>query len=250
MPPPFQPTAESRPTVRSVPGPREAHAVEVERVELAAPALQPLDVPPPGGDRVVLVEADGLGDRLPEPLDVRLAEHLLRPALVRERGDRPAERACGLCLVQRVEHRLRPGAPDALLVEVGEELRVGVPRDHHERSAVARRRCQLDDPRGRVGQHLVCGMLDHRPPHVLVGVAHVDVTGACAVPGPGQRAHELDVLDLRVDEERLPRLEVDADANDQLGVPLEAIHASHNRESTIRCRAARRPTAARDRRPS
>ena len=81
-----------RPIVRSVPGPRKWIASKRAFVERARSRLEHLDVVSPGRDGVGLVEAHGRGDGLPQPLDVRLAEHRLRPALVRAADDRPRDR--------------------------------------------------------------------------------------------------------------------------------------------------------------
>ena len=190
------------------------------------------------------------GDRLPQPLDVGLAEHLRRPALVRERGDRPRDRPRDCCDVERVEQRPRSRASDPILVEVGEQLRLGIARDHHQRAVVADRLCLLEQPLGRLGEHVVVGQLDHRAADVLVCVADVDVARARLVSGTGDRAGELGVVDQAVHEQRLPRLDVRPDADDQLGVALEAVHRVHNRESAIKCREGRRPRSRRARRAS
>ena len=52
-----------------------------------------------GGDRVVLVQAGRDGDRVPQPLDVGLAEDRRRPARVRVADDRPRD--------PTVSHRLQ-----------------------------------------------------------------------------------------------------------------------------------------------
>ena len=72
--------------------PREADGVELERVELRAAVAGACRRGP-------ATTATGSGsssrtdsrDRLPEPLDVRLAEHLQRLPLGREGGDRPVD---------------------------------------------------------------------------------------------------------------------------------------------------------------
>ena len=76
----------------------------------------------PGGDRIGLVEPHAEGDLLPQPLDIRLTEDLLRPALVRCADAAPVD---GVLADQRplnLHHLLRHGAPDTLAVEVREQL--------------------------------------------------------------------------------------------------------------------------------
>ena len=85
-------------------------------------------------DRIGLVEAYRLADRLPEPLDVRLAEHGLGPAGVRVGDDRPVAQPVG-----ERERRLRdlahPRFADTRAVEIREELGLRVAGDRTERAA-------------------------------------------------------------------------------------------------------------------
>ncbi len=98
--------------------------------------MQLVDVRLPGGDRVGVVEADSVGDRLPEPVGIGLAEDLRRLALGRIGGDRPVDLPLVLS-AELPQHRVdRAGLADALLVEVGEQLRVGVAGDHDQGAAV------------------------------------------------------------------------------------------------------------------
>src|SRR4029078_7303262 len=79
-------------------GARAHEAKRGERVLVegrAAPA-EPLDVLAPALPRVRLVEAGRGGDRVPQPLDVRLAEHGPGPALVRGGDDRPLGEAAAV----------------------------------------------------------------------------------------------------------------------------------------------------------
>src|SRR5439155_5681426 len=109
---------------------RECTIVENLRalVELVEPLL-------PRGRGVVLVEPQRVGDGLPQPIDVGLAEDLLRPPLGRAGDQRPGDLA--------VRDRLEPlaldggvaGAPDATEVEARVDLLVGAARDADQRSA-------------------------------------------------------------------------------------------------------------------
>ena len=201
---------------------REVNRVEVELVELHASLPEPLRMRAPGGDGVVLVEPNRSLDGRPEPLDVGLAEHLPGLTFGREDGNRPVDGS----LVLRCEHHLggfgRPGAPDARLVEVGEELRVGIASEHDPGRALERP-CAREGPRRRLGKRRVGRMLDERSPDVVVGVAHVDACGARVVGGARDRANERRVLDERVHEHGLPGLYVRTDAHDQLGVAVEPL---------------------------
>ena len=81
----------------------------------------------PRGDRVGLVEPDGGRDRVPEPVDVGLAEHARRPALARVRDDRPvaaARRSASGPVSASSRIRVRPSAR---AVEAGEEPGSGLP---------------------------------------------------------------------------------------------------------------------------
>jgi hypothetical protein len=66
-------------------------------------------------------------------------------------------------------------------------------------------------------------MLDHRAPHVLVRVADIDEGRAGAVRSPSDRARNVRVLDSRDHLDGLPGLDVRADLDDQLGVPVDPV---------------------------
>jgi hypothetical protein len=65
-------------------------------------------------------------------------------------------------------------------------------------------------------------VLDHRAPHVLIRVADVDVRRAGAVGGACDRPRDVRVLDARDYLDELPGLDVRADLDDQIGVPVDA----------------------------
>ena len=63
-----------------------------------------------------------------------------------------------------------------------------------------------------------------------VGGLRVDAARAGLVGGPRHRARDRDVLDLVEEHDLLPLLDVRADADDEVGVALEAFFGSHARE--------------------
>ena len=179
---------------------------------------------PPRFDRVGLVEPHRLRDRLPEPVDVGLAEDVLGPGGRRRADDPPGELA----------HRL---AARPLLV-VGDRLRLADPRPvepveeagprfrrEQECGAVAvgDRLEPLDHPRRRVVERLLGCLLDQDAPDAVVDVTDVYEARPGVVGGGGERPHEVCVVEEAVDHHRLPRLHVDADAGDQPRVRLDQL---------------------------
>ena len=171
-------------------GAAEADRVEAALVECLGAPAQAGHVLPPGGDRIGLVQPGRGRDRLPEPLDVGLAEDGAGPAGVRVADDRPGHLA--------VRHRQQPlgqlpaaSAGDARAVEVGEQLRLRVAGDRDDRAVV---RGEVVDerhlPRRRPLELLLGHVPDARPPQVRVVVDRLDVVGAALVRDPGERAHE------------------------------------------------------------
>ena len=77
-------------------------------------------------------------------------------------------------------------------------------------------------PVGRVRERLVGPELDHRPSHVAVGVDDVDVGRTGAIGLPRQSTRKVVVLYGGVEKDLLTRLDVRADADDELRVALEA----------------------------
>ena len=181
-PPPIQRAPGRSPTVRSVPGPLKLDRVEGVLVELPAARHELLAVRPPGSDGIRLVEAHRSLVRRPQPLDVRLAEHLLRLAGGRVGGDRPVDGAGVLRRELRFERLDRAGLPDPARIEVREQLRLGIACDHDQCVAVEGRRAR-ELPWVRVGQVLFRRVLDERAANVRVAVQDVDEPGAGAIPG-------------------------------------------------------------------
>ena len=173
----------------------EAHAVEGPLVEDRRPLAELRDVRAPGGDRIVLVEARGDRDGVPEPLDVGLAEHRLGPAGVRVADDRPRD----LAVTGRLQHLLGdepgPRLGDAGRIEVGEELGLGVAGDRDQGAVLLRELSTSDErPRRRPVERVLRRVDDPRPPDVWIGVERLDVLGAALVGDLGDRADQRQVI--------------------------------------------------------
>jgi len=194
-------------------------------VAVIAACAQPRGVLSPRLHGIAVVEADGVSDGLPEPLDVRLAEDLLRLPLGRERGDRPVHPALVLRTQLHLHGLGRARLADARLVEVGEQLGLGVTADHDQRAAGRDRLGAGEEPRRRCRQLLLGRRLDEGAAKVVVGVPDVDEPGAGAVAGACEGAGERCMLDERRHEQGLALLHVGADPHDQVGVAIDAFHA-------------------------
>src|SRR5207302_5930284 len=159
-------------------------------------------------------------DLLPQAVDVRLAEDLPRPALARRTGAAPVDRVLPKLLEPELPDLALHSPADALAVEIGQQLRLRIARRRDQ--GVARKRGdERLQPFGRVRERFVRPELDHRPPGVRVVVEDVDVGGACTVGLPCEGAREVVVLDRRVEEELLTRLDVRTDADDELRIAVE-----------------------------
>ena len=117
------------------PGADEPERREPALVECCRPLPQRGDVLAPRRGRVGLVEPGGGNDRVPEALDVRLAEHGLGPALVRIADDRPLDEAAVLRVEELLDGESRPRPLGAALVEVREQLGIRVAGDRDGRTA-------------------------------------------------------------------------------------------------------------------
>ena len=219
--------------------------VGAERSERRGPGVQARHVLVPRLHGVWLVEPHAERDLLPKPLDVRLAEDLRGPALVRRADPAPVDRVLPMLALDHLRdlHLDRPA--DTFTVEIGEQPRVGA-ASRPDGGVAGRLQRQLLFPRGRVCERGVRTELDHRAPEVVVAVDDVDVRRACPVRLPDDRATELPVLHHRVDEDLLARLHVRADANGELGVALEPLvggrHASCH--SSFRISGTSAPSAS------
>ncbi len=106
---------------------------------------------------------------------------------------------------------------DASLVEVAHELGLRVARDRDQRALLLAEVLEpLDRPLRSPLEHVVRALGDHRAPHVLVDVGHVDVASAAAVGHVGDLTHERRVLDQAEDEQVLAVADVGADLHGKL----------------------------------
>ena len=98
----------------------------------------------PRRDGVRLVEAHAERDLLPQLLDVGLAEDLRCPALARSADSAPVDVVLPDLLHPDLHDLLRHCPADALAVEVGEQLRLGIAgrRDHRVAAHRAEERFQ------------------------------------------------------------------------------------------------------------
>ena len=134
-------------------------------------------------------------NRIPEPLDIGLAEDGLRPALVRVRHDRPVEQALIQDLHVTLGELAHPRLADARAVEVGEELGLRVADDLDQRTALTGDIGHLlQHPRRGPVERVLVGELDPRAPDMLVRVVDVHVARAALVRAPRDRARERRVL--------------------------------------------------------
>jgi hypothetical protein len=198
-----------------------AQPVGAELVQARRPLCEAREMLFPGCHGVRLVETHAERDLLPQPLDVRLTEDLLGPALARGADADPVDRALAQQLHLDLHQLLGHGPAYAFAVEVGQQLGLGVARRRDER-VPGRRPCQDLLPLRRVRQRLVGAELDHRPAHVPVAVEDVHVRRAGAVRLAHNGPREVMVLDGREEKDLLAGLHVRADADDELRVTLEA----------------------------
>ena len=212
-------------------------AVEADRVEAALreqvrPLGEAIDVPPPGLDRIGLVEANRAGNRIPQALDVGLAEDRLGPALVGICRHHPRYAPLGGDAKHVVVVLRHPGRADAPLVELREERRFGLAGDRDARTPPLDEVLEPRHPvRRRPRERLLGPELDERLADVVVLVQDVDVARAGLVGRARQGARERRVLDEAADLDILARLQVQADADDQARVGLEALVSHHGGEA-------------------
>ena len=170
----------------------------------------------------------GGDDGLPEALHVGLAEHGSGPALVGIAEDRPLDEALVLGVEELLDGDPRPRSLGAALVEVGEQLRLGVARDHDRRASCLDHVVDQRDRPGRAPLERVVGcVLDHGALQVGVAIVHVHEAGAALVRDAADRARERQVLRVGRDPEELPGLEVDGDLDRKACVPVEPLVRRH-----------------------
>ena len=178
----------------------------------------------PGGDRIGGIEPRRRADRLPEPLEVGLAEDAGRPADVRRGDDRPVDQPLGdEGAVERVQVA-RLGLADEHGIEVGEELRLGVSGELDQgRLRLAPGADPGELVLGGLVQHVLRPELDRRAAHVRIRVADDDPPRTGLVGLAHDRARRRRVLDLAEDRHLLAGLDVRADPNRELGVPAQPL---------------------------
>lgn len=209
--------------------PAEVERIEQPLVEERRPCNQMLDVRPPGGDWVRLVEAYGLRHVLPEALDIGLPEDLFGPALSGIRGDRPVHPSLLEGELQAsLRELLGSRLADAGAVQVGEDVGIRIAGNRDLGPADAGEILQLLElPGRRPLEQLIRAVDDQFPLHVLVGVAGRDVACACLVRSGRKRPDERRVLHVTADHDILALADVGADPNDEIRVSPEEIHLSH-----------------------
>ncbi len=191
----------------------------------------------PGGDGVGFVQPHGRADRLPELVDVGLAEHGLGPARVRAADDRPGELSgrdeLELARAEILHARLR----DALLVEAGQEVGLGVPDEEQDGTLPLGDVVEPREQPRRSGLELVLGpVLDHGAADVRVGDVEVDPARPDAVGRVGHGPRQLEVLGVAVDVQVLAGLEIHADLHGQPRVALEQFVRRHDSRTIVAVR--------------
>ena len=225
--------ASSSPTVRSVPGPRNLTASKRCVVEGVGPLVQPGGVVLPRDDRVVGVEPHRGRDGLPEALEIRLAQHRLRPALVRRRDDHPVDEA--FRDKREVELAEVPWLrlADERGVEAVEQGGLGIPGQLDDRRArLPPGLHPVQEVRWRLAELVLGAELDRRLANMQIGRERVDATRPCAERRAGDRTCDRHVLDLVEEHHLLARLHVRADPDDELGKPIEAFLRVHAGDPT------------------
>jgi hypothetical protein len=127
------PVAETDRQVRS--GADKPQRVEAPLIEGRGALAQPVDVGPPRGDRVGLVEPRRGDDGVPQALHVGLPEDRASPAVVRVADDRPLDEPPVLGVEQLLGGEACPRALRPTLVEIGEELGLRLARDRDRGAA-------------------------------------------------------------------------------------------------------------------
>ena len=169
----------------------EANRPKSTLVECCRALAESLDVVAPRGDGVGLVQAGGRDHSVPEALDVGLAEDGGRPPLVGVADDRPLDEPSVLRVEQLLRGQSRARPLGAALVEIGEELGLGVSGDGDRRSAgVDHVVEERERPWRRPPERIVGCVLNTRAPEVHVAVMGLDVSSPSLVGDPADRADE------------------------------------------------------------
>ena len=116
----------------------------------------------------------------------------------------------------------------AALVEIGEELGLGLARDRDRRAAGLDHVIEERERPGRAPVERVLGcVLDPRALQMSVAVVGLDVARAALVGDTPDRADQRQVLRLGRDPEELTGLEVDCDFDRKPCVPVEPLVRRH-----------------------
>jgi hypothetical protein len=195
----------------------EPERIEIVRDQGGAAFVERAHVRVPCGHRLGLVEPGSGGNLVPEPLDVGLTEDRLRPAGRRARDHAPGTRLSRNLIVHDLAGaaRLRLGGP--ALVDVVEEVRIGVAEGDNERSTLHLQERGLDPPWRPV--ELVLGRVERvETARVLVTVDRLDVARSGRPARRGDRPHQRCMLGLAEHEQGLAGLDVRSDPDGELRV--------------------------------
>ena len=209
-------------------GATEADRIEGALVERVGSGLQPLGVCAPRRDRVGLVQSRRGGHCLPEPVDVRLAEHLRRPARIGRGDDHPVDVPPADIVGHRSPDLAWIGAADERGIEVLHELGSRVARERDDRRVLRRPPLEPVEKIRRGPPDLgLRPELDGRTAYVQIGVEDDHVLSAGAIRLTRHRSGDLGVLDEARHDDVLTRLHVSADADGEFRVPAESLRGRH-----------------------
>src|SRR5262245_49459928 len=204
--------------------PAVANRVEPARAELLGARTETSGVLLPRRDWVVLVEARGGRDRVPEAPDVGLPEDLLRPALVRRRDHGPVHVAPGYRLKRGLAELGRFGLAHERRVEIGEEIRSRIAGERDDRGVLlVPAAIPVEKVRRRPAELALGAELDRRAAQGQVAVEDDHVGRPGTIRLPDDRAGDLGVLDEARDDDVLSLLDVRADAYGECRVTREAL---------------------------
>jgi hypothetical protein len=194
----------------------------------------------PGLDGIGGVETEDGSEGSPEAIDVRLAEEALGPTCIRSRDARPVDFAARDQVVQLGDegHQV---APEAGVVDAVEHGGIGVAEDRdHSALALDRFGHGAPEPVGDEADRVVRCVADARGLGRPVPVDDADVARARGVGGFRDRSCDLRLSRVPdVHEHVLARLQVDADADGELGQALQVVGHCAEPNAVARAGAAR-----------
>lgn len=203
------------------------HLGERQGIQRTPPRGQFLVTLAPARHRIRLVQPHGRGDRIPQALGIRLAEHFPCPARVWSRHDGPAQPLYQERVL--VGHRLLHRECGGLgRVDIVEQMRIGVAGEHdRDPSCGSPLTDPLQGPRPRPGERLDAGVSKPRVPDRPVGPVDLDPFGAGSVGvlhhGPG----DIEMRNVSTEQNTHARPHVRADTDNQIGETVNAIVAGH-----------------------